>query len=1683
MDLQIRLNDWKKKLLDLGKRNALINFKLDSKSIIRITKPSMSSIWEKIVEDDKEIKFPYVAESAESEEDVVLPEYEYGDVSVACRPKDAQRILKRLKKNYKSIAEEQDVNVLYLSFGMLEWTEKDSSKQPLYSPLILVPVTLECESIKAPIVLKATEDEIVINPSLSYKLNHDFGVTLPEFEDKEFPELLETLKTFAEKKGWQVKEEVCLSILSFLKINMYKDLERNKDRIMNHPVINAFAGNFDQNMADEIAAVSAEIAGFNHDEENPQHIFQVVDADSSQQDAILCAEKGISFVLQGPPGTGKSQTITNIIATKIAEGQKVLFVSEKKAALDVVYKRLKDAGLADFILTLHSNKANKKETLSQLENVFELSSKQININDTVRQQLNKLEKDRHSLNAYAEKINEVIPPLNKSIFYANGVISKYSDVEDITFDIPSVSSMTEDKLLEYTEHLTQFAKCLEEMNDKASENPWHDNVVPYMSNEFIHDFGEKKDCIIHAENEIQNLIEGMNEKLYVNIKNKNFTGLEKLKELLKKASESPCVPEKWLKEPSAETVEEKILLNTHIQTEYNTIMEKLSSVLDFLKNADYKWNFEDTDFKKSLQINDVIQKVRSIMEADLCYSAVYHDRTKLALIISTLDNIEEYNSISTKILDEYTPEIFNLDSKSMEMRYKYSYNSFLRIFKSGYRQDRKLLKQLKLNQKTKKRFLDDISLLENLQKRTELKEKIDSKNPEMQVLFPLVFKGVETDLSLINKEVEKFNNLFECEALCTRLCAMVSDMEDKQKDFELFYGKRYLGFDTDWNELLECCRWMKEFFEKCEDFTDEEISEKFVEKVCIDEAFKTEVTAFCENLGNLIEQYKEDFVWFTLLFENSAELLEQPVTEISERANECSQDMHNLELWIDYRELRANLKNIGLSDFIDVFENRHLKGNVAVPVFEKRFFRLWLDSVFPSYPEISGFRHTKHEALINEFSALDKKQFEIAQVRVRAEIINELPPFDSFTSGEVNILKHELSKQRKIMPIRKLFNKIPNLLLKLKPCLMMSPLSVSQFLESECYQFDTVIFDEASQVKTENAIGAIFRGKQVIIAGDSKQLPPTNFFEVTTQDNEFDRDDDEESELTDTSVLDEALFLPNKELLWHYRSRHEQLIAFSNSKIYKNKLVTFPSSTENEKDWGVEFIYVENGVYNSKGNSRGNAIEAQRVAREVFEHIKNHPERTLGVITFGIVQEYAIESAINKLRLEHPECESFFDEEKHEAFFVKSLENVQGDERDTIMFSIGYAKDKDGKMAMRFGPLSMIGGEKRLNVAITRAKYNVKLIGSILPGDIDIERVSQDGPKLLRKYIEFAMHTETAGENGNENQELDSPFEKSVYDFLVSQGYSVAKKVGCSAYRIDVAVRHPQKEGVFVLGIECDGHTYVSSRTARERDRLRREVLEKMGWKLYRVWSPDWIKDNAGEKKRLLRALENAIQNYGKDDKNTDVNSEIVEPENEEVENEGNPDEQECFDDTPLFSVEEKQNNVNSYGIVPYVELDVSKYKKPIQLAHVKSMILLEQPVHFDIICERLSAITAPGQTRADVQRRVNSLILGTRDVFFSHDDYYYSMQFKTKGMKLQVRTVGNRTIKYLPPEEICAGLIMVAEKCIGLTEEELLTETEHAFGFRRITANINGKFASCLELLKKNKRIYIQDGKVFVKK
>lgn len=1660
---------WKNKLLDLGKRNRLLNYKDTASSNVKILYPNCSTLWNMFVKEETPLFFSFTTE----DHDYYANGFE-SNVKTNRNASDLQKALRNLRNKAKTTIEEQGVNVLYLSFGFLKWTESENSDQIFISPLVLVPVTLTVESIKSPYVLNLHEDEIVLNPTLVYKLENDFGITLPTFDETgNIDDFLNEVEHQTSFKNWSVEKDVGLSLLSFLKINMYSDLNKHKDMILDNPIVRAISGD-----VTAINKIPEEISNYDFDKkEKPVNIFQVVDADASQQDAILMAKKGISFVLQGPPGTGKSQTITNIIAESLADGKKILFVSEKMAALDVVHRRLAGAGLDDFCLVLHSHKASKKNVLEQLGKVLDLSRKKVILSDEAYQKLDALQADKDKLNDYANQIYAIINPLGKSIYEANGIIANLDAYEDFIFTIDNVRQVTKEQYNRYIYLLSQFAATIGKMSDDYKTNPWRDCHLSVVSNEFRHDATARLNSLLLKIKELDYEFVQILEKLHLDVSH-TMNDVKAIIEILKCASISYHIPFEWILteeiQPLYDEVEECIELRTSLATLTDELIDAYAVV----------------------HSNDVLVPISAVKQLD---SQVLLEKEKGALTsfiatqvpysywsvqqISDVSNVlndakntaERINSLKNDLLKIYEPSVFDLDYRAILARIKTEYTSFTKIFKKTYKQDKKSI--MFHHRDIVKKITDEemLSLVEKLRNIDEAKQWYIDNACLLEKLFGKSDISEYSDYATIEKQVEVFNAINNAITNIDKMIDIHSEIGKKEGLLRSHYKFLYNGILSNWDLIRKSLDWAISFKNQISKVN---VSEAFIESVCQGGEFIQVCKQAKERLEKLKEDSSFDYIWFVSNFDCSDIFDNMAFNCLKERLNACVNGFFLLEEWIDYSSARVKCIEGGLEDFISVVEEHNIPVQSICPIFKKRFFRLWLDAVLPEYPAVMNFRRKSQETTIGEFASLDKMQFEIAKARIKSKLVNALPSLEHFTNGvdEISILKRELSKQRRVMPIRRLFNAIPNLLLTLKPCLMMSPLSVSLFLEAETYKFDIVIFDEASQVCTENAIGAISRAKQVVIAGDSKQLPPTNFFQAAVSEGDFDIVNDDEFDDADAyeSILDEANMLPERTLRWHYRSRHESLIAFSNVKIYKNNLITFPSNIEKADNNGVEYIYVSGGYYD-RGGKKGNVVEANKIADLVFKHFKEFPNRSLGVIAFGEVQQQAIETVIRERRLHNQEFESFFVEDKEEAFFVKNLENVQGDERDTIIFSIGYAKDNTGVFKMNFGPLSKSGGERRLNVAITRAKFNVKLVGSIMPTDIDVDKISSEGPKLLRTYIDFAINGSSVFEREiieNGVVEYDSPFEEAVYDFLNRKGYRLSTQVGCSDYRIDIAVKHPTISGIYVLGIECDGAAYHSARTARERDRLRQDVLENMGWKIYRIWSTDWIKDPATEGAKLIAAVEDAIANYCVD---------MVTCSEPVSKNE--------FSKSASDFVDVKEKNLsmqfsdNPYGFEKIQELDFSTLHRNANGCWeledcIMEIVSKEYPVHYELLCQRLAPLFGNEKATVKIRREADYGLNKLGDRVLRKGEFIYPKDYQT----IPVRLPNSRKIQHISEDELAEAMYRILRTCVGTTREALCSETTRVYGFNRAGQNISSAMFRAVDLLIKTGRIEELECKLRIK-
>lgn len=568
--------------------------------------------------------------------------------------------------------------------------------------------------------------------------------------------------------------------------------------------------------------------------------------------------------------------------------------------------------------------------------------------------------------------------------------------------------------------------------------------------------------------------------------------------------------------------------------------------------------------------------------------------------------------------------------------------------------------------------------------------------------------------------------------------------------------------------------------------------------------------------------------------------------------------------WSKYLSLRRLADEEGLGDFVTALETQAIPSHALAAAFEFAAYHSIGRSVYRMFPELSRFNGGAHEKTRDAYRALDSEIIALTGSNFASQIVRNahIPEGQRGTTvgeyTELQLLYREINKKKRHIPIRQLMKRAGEALLELKPCFMMGPLSVAQYIEQGALKFDLVVMDEASQLRPEDALGAVARGTQLVVVGDPKQLPPTSFFDRLLDTGDDEEEDEAPAALTGMeSILDicQQLFTPVRSLRWHYRSHHESLIAFSNHYFYRN-LIVFPSPYSRNPGLGVKYRYVRGGTY----RDRQNVPEAQRLVDAVLEHMLKRPDESLGVVTLNQTQRELIEELLDRKLKTFREGAEFLSRWEAEGwpFFVKNLENVQGDERDVIFISTTYGKASGtDRVRQNFGPISRPDGWRRLNVLFTRSKRRVELFTSMSPEDIIVDEKTPMGTKALRNYLDFAKRGLLVATDEGE-REPDSDFEVSVANVVTALGFEVKPQLGVAGFFIDMAVRNPDRPGEFLAGIECDGATYHSGASVRDRDRIRQEILESLGWKgkIYRIWSTDWFYNPGSEIQRLRAFLE-----------------------------------------------------------------------------------------------------------------------------------------------------------------------------------------------------------------------------------
>ena len=777
--------------------------------------------------------------------------------------------------------------------------------------------------------------------------------------------------------------------------------------------------------------------------------------------------------------------------------------------------------------------------------------------------------------------------------------------------------------------------------------------------------------------------------------------------------------------------------------------------------------------------------------------------------------------------------------------------------------------------------------------------------------------------------------------------------------------------------------------------------------------------------------------------------------------------LRHLELlhdWTVYNQQRQEMLSAGLESVVQAVEEGEVAANRMDDCYRKSLFKAYAEHILLQEPQMNTFHGVLFEEKIRRFRSLSQRFEQLTREELYAKLASVLPALqkEAAQSSEVGILQRNIRNGGRGTSIRRLFDQIPDLLTRMCPCLLMSPISVAQYIDAGRTPFDLVIFDEASQMPTSEAVGAIARGRNVIVVGDPKQMPPTDFFSTNTYDEENADKEDLESILDDCL----ALSIPSKHLLWHYRSKHESLIAFSNVKYYDNRLLTFPSP--DDLTTKVHFQHVD-GTYD-RGSTRQNRAEAEAIVQEIKARLTN-PEtdkQSIGVVTFNANQQSLIEDLLNDLFKENPALETLA-LECEEPIFIKNLENVQGDERDVILFSVGYGPDKTGRIALNFGPLNRDGGWRRLNVAVSRARYEMKVFSTLRADQIDLNRTSAEGVAGLKAFLEYAEKgREILFYQTSAKHRSGDALQSSIVAELETRGYRTRMNVGCSGYRIDIGVLDPQCPEKYLLGILCDGYNHNTARTAHDRIITQSGMLQMLGWQLYHVWAMDWWENRSRTIEMLITAIEEKIQHK----------SEIKEPESNE------PQVKETLVIEPNTSTESGPGEeVSVSDSSEPVELETDVQIQPYQIAKLEYTPVTSddfaQGYYDSQVMEKIGIVinTEAPVSRALLCKRVlNSFAItrmGTR--LAAHMDYLLQrMEFQTTGKEPLFywnenldpksydiyRPNSKREALDIAPEEVAVAVCRILKEQGSLPETDLIRETAHQFNYTRLGDNVMASMA-----------------------
>lgn len=766
--------------------------------------------------------------------------------------------------------------------------------------------------------------------------------------------------------------------------------------------------------------------------------------------------------------------------------------------------------------------------------------------------------------------------------------------------------------------------------------------------------------------------------------------------------------------------------------------------------------------------------------------------------------------------------------------------------------------------------------------------------------------------------------------------------------------------------------------------------------------------------------------------------------------------------WVAARDALDRVRRLGLEPIASGLYEGSLEPSAARPKTDLSLAEALCQKAWSGIAEINGVERSE---CVENFRALDRKRIEMSRAEVLRTYLSQRP---TGTVGEMAVIRAEIGKKGSHLAIRKLLEQAAPAVQKIKPVFLMSPLSVAQFLPPGRIEFDLLVIDEASQVTPADALGAVARARHIVVVGDDKQLPPTNFFRMLiNDDDEVPEDDappgrtrDFESILT----LARARGMSERMLRWHYRSRHPSLIAVSNHACYGGSLLLPPSPYISNDGLGLSIVRTPPNQYDRGGSAR-NQAEARVVAEYVERHLREYPELSLGVACFSVAQRDAIDDELYAAGLTSA-VEAFCP--NGERLFVKNLETVQGDERDVVFISIGYGKDPQGRMTMEFGPVSKDGGERRLNVLISRARQRCVVFSSIEAGDIRAD-AARRGTRMLREFLHFAETGKIAAGDVT-GGEAESPFEEAVARVIRSNGYDVVPQVGVSGFRIDLGVIDPSQPGRFVIGVECDGATYHSARSARDRDRLRHQVLVNLGWQLHRIWSTDWFRNPQREIDRLLAAIEQACTAP------PPATPAAASP----------PVAEEAPEPTPAPA--EPPVKVRDLPAYEECQPPVPPHRNLLTLGSSEMVPLTafvvkaEGPIHTEEVARRIREAFGLQRTGNRIRDKIDhALQVAARQREVSIEEGFWIAREQCHPLPRHRRNTAPqlRRSDRIAPQEYRLAILQVVEGAVGIDREDLIIETARLLGFDRTGSDLHDAIENQINILLKSGRVRAENGHI----